>query len=89
MASSNEPDDDNPEWTAQDFARARPADQVHSPEIVSQLVRAPGRPVLPEGRRKERITIRLAPEIVRHFRATGRGWQGRMEDALRAVLPHK
>ena len=31
---------------------------------------------------KERITIRLSPEVVARFRATGRGWQTRMNDAL-------
>lgn len=31
--------DDNPEWTEEDFARARPASEVHPPHIVRQLVR--------------------------------------------------
>ncbi|MFZ3042062.1 MAG: BrnA antitoxin family protein, partial [Thiobacillus sp.] len=32
---------------------------------------------------KERITIRLSREVVETFRATGEGWQTRMDEALR------
>ncbi|MDY6842179.1 MAG: BrnA antitoxin family protein [Pseudomonadota bacterium] len=35
---------------------------------------------------KERITIRLSPEVVETFRATGEGWQSRMDKALRDYL---
>ncbi len=31
---------------------------------------------------KERITIRLSREVVESFRATGSGWQTRMDEAL-------
>ena len=32
---------------------------------------------------KERITIRLSPDVLDAFRATGAGWQTRMDAALR------
>ncbi|HNC77698.1 MAG TPA: BrnA antitoxin family protein [Pseudomonadales bacterium] len=32
------------------------------------------------------MTIRLSPEVVAHFRATGRGWQTRMDEALKEWL---
>jgi uncharacterized protein (DUF4415 family) len=35
---------------------------------------------------KERITIRLSPEVVQTFRATGEGWQTRMDAALKEWL---
>tara|TARA_R110000823_G_scaffold29351_3_gene85206 strand:+ start:336 stop:641 length:306 start_codon:yes stop_codon:yes gene_type:complete len=35
---------------------------------------------------KERITIRLSPEVVARFRATGSGWQSRMDKALLEYL---
>jgi len=80
-------DDDNPEWTEEDFARARPANEVLPPEIVSALVRKPGRPV---GYRKEgakrSLTLRLDPDVIDGWRATGPGWQARINDALRASL---
>ena len=34
-------DPDNPDWTDEDFARARPSSEVHPPHIVAQLVRKP------------------------------------------------
>lgn len=38
---------------------------------------------------KERITIRLDGDVVEHFRATGPGWQGRVNDALRREMARK
>lgn len=38
-------DPDNPLWTAEDFARARPLDEMFPPEVVAQLVR-PSTPAL-------------------------------------------
>lgn len=35
---------------------------------------------------KERITIRLSPEVVASFRATGEGWQTRLDAALKDWL---
>lgn len=43
-----------------------------------------GRP--PAARTKERITVRLDPEIVAHFRAQGRGWQTRLNAVLRRAI---
>lgn len=35
---------------------------------------------------KERITIRLSRDVVTQFRATGEGWQSRMDTALRQYI---
>lgn len=35
---------------------------------------------------KERITIRLSPEVVQPFRETGTGWQSRLDAALKDWL---
>ncbi|MFI3155533.1 MAG: BrnA antitoxin family protein [Methylococcaceae bacterium] len=43
-----------------------------------------GRPL--SERTKERITIRLSPEVVSAFRATGSGWQTRIDAALKEWL---
>lgn len=48
---------------------------------VDGLVRKRGRPFVE--RPKEKISLRLDPEVIDHFRATGAGWQTRMNDALR------
>lgn len=77
----NSPDfDENPEWTAEDFARARPASEVHPPHVVRALVRGPQRAPV-----KKQVTLRLDEDVVAKFRATGRGWQSRMNAALRAA----
>lgn len=49
------------------------------------------KPVLRRGRplaavTKERITIRLSEDVVQQFRATGAGWQTRIDSALRDWL---
>ncbi|MBY0484093.1 BrnA antitoxin family protein [Nitrosomonas sp.] len=46
-----------------------------------QFRRTPGRP---QGSgKKEQVTIRIDTEILEQFRATGSGWQTRINDALR------
>ena len=35
---------------------------------------------------KDRITIRLSKEVTEYFRATGKGWQSRMDEVLREYV---
>jgi len=42
-----------------------------------------GRP--PSG--KKQITLRLGADVIEAFRATGKGWQGRIDDILRKAKP--
>ena len=82
-------DDENPEWTAEDFARARPASEV-LPTLVGAKVAAEmlrpkrGRPA--SANPKEHVNLRLDPDVVAAFRATGRGWQTRLNTALKDWL---
>ncbi|MEO7246191.1 MAG: BrnA antitoxin family protein [Rubrivivax sp.] len=39
-----------------------------------------------KGPTKERVTIRLSPDVVQRFRATGSGWQTRVDAALQDWL---
>jgi len=73
-------DQDNPEWT---------------PEMVKQAVRLDALPASLQAKlrgrpksaiTKERITIRLSPDVVGAFRSTGQGWQTRVDAALREWL---
>ncbi len=78
-------DPDNPEWTDADFARARPASEV-LPELFG--TQAAQTMLKPRGRPrsevvKERITIRFDADVLEAFRSTGKGWQTRMNDAMR------
>lgn len=68
--------------TAADFKRFRPASEV-LPETLLGKLKTRGQQ---KGPTKERITIRLSPEVVQRFRDTGDGWQTRMDAALKDWL---
>ena len=75
-------DPDAPEWTEEDWARARPAIEV-DPELVEWSLRRRGKQKSPT---KEKVTVRLDADIVAHFRDSGKGWQTRLNEALRQVI---
>ena len=53
--------------------------------VAARRTRGPNR--LPT---KEQVAVRYSPEVLAYFRATGTGWQTRMDDALREyVTQHK
>ena len=71
---------DVPEWTDEEIANARPAIEV-LPEIVEEYRRRTrGQQKEPT---KEQVSIRLSPEVLEFFRATGSGWQSRIDDVLK------
>ena len=77
-------DEENPEWTEEDFRRARPARDV-LPEIVGKktaddILR---RGLMPQGTHKTSVTIQLDADVIKHFKASGQGWQNRINEALR------
>ena len=45
-----------------------------------------GRPTKPEAERKELVSLRLSREVVEWLRASGPGWQTRIEEMLRAQM---
>lgn len=51
------------------------------PEKFAKASVRRGRP--PKARPKVSTTIRLSPDVIDHFRAGGRGWQTRIDRALR------
>lgn len=77
-------DEDNPEWTAEDFARARPLSDF--PEIAAAFPRTPGRPKGSTTSTRQQVTLRLDREVLARLRATGPGWQTRVNEALRKVV---
>jgi uncharacterized protein (DUF4415 family) len=70
---------DIPEITAEQFARMRPAIEV-VPDIVARYRRMRGKQKAPT---KVLISLRVSRDVLDHFRASGKGWQTRMENALR------
>lgn len=73
--------DDAPEWTEEQFDRAEIA-------VGGKVVRpAQGTLTRPRGRPKKadakvHTHIRLSPQVLKHFRATGPGWQTRIDEVL-------
>jgi uncharacterized protein (DUF4415 family) len=76
-------DSENPEWTEEDFARAKSIFEIPELADLAALVRKGGRPLLPSEVRKRRVTIMLDPDVIEHFKAGGKGWQTRVNAALR------
>lgn len=76
-------DDDNPEWTEADFAKARPPEEVLPPHLLAQFKKTRGQQKTPT---KVAVSIRLSPEVISYFKAKGPGWQSRIDDALRKIV---
>jgi len=58
--------------------------RVHTPEMIAAR-RAAGRPALPT--HKEPVTLRMAPEALARWRASGKGWQTRAAAVLAEHAP--
>ncbi len=75
-------DHDNPELTAEDFARAKPFKEVFPEQY--RAWKKMGRP--PVETPKMHIGFRLAADVVSGIKATGRGYNARVEKVLRDAL---
>ena len=75
-------DPDARELTDEDLARMRPVSEA-APHKVEAYVRSRGKQKTPG---KVPVTIRLDADLVERLRATGRGWQTRLNDTLRDVV---
>jgi uncharacterized protein (DUF4415 family) len=74
---------DVPEMTEADFARARPFKEVF-PEQYESWKRGRGRPKVATP--KVHVGFRLAADVVDAIKATGRGYNARVEKVLRDAL---
>ena len=69
------------EW----FAQAKPASEVMRPALYDELVKRPrGRPKSIQP--KVFTAIRLDADLLEAFKATGKGWQTRVNAALRQYI---
>ena len=77
--------EDAPEWTDAMFDRAELAAgmEILRP-ATGTLTKLRGRPPLESP--KKQITLRLSREVIEHFRATGAGWQTRIDEALKKAI---
>jgi len=81
-------DPENPEWTDEDFARSRPArdvlPEIFGAEVAARMLKPRGRP--PLAAPKVSTTIRLDADVVGAFKASGAGWQTRINTVLREAV---
>lgn len=79
-------DPDSRELDAAWFAKAKPASEVLPPDLYAALVaqRPRGRPKADET--KVFTAIRLDADLLEAFKSTGKGWQTRINAALRQYL---
>jgi len=83
------PDAENPEWTRDDVAKARPAldvfTEVFGPDAAETVKRGLGRPAKAD--RKVNQTLRLDTDVLEAYRRSGPGWQALMNQVLRRHMP--
>jgi uncharacterized protein (DUF4415 family) len=84
-------DDENPEWTKEDFARARPAREVLPEIFPADLAAEMLKPKRVRGAGKKPpkavTTLRLPVDTLARWRASGPGWQTRAAAVLTARAP--
>ena len=73
-------DPDNPELTVEEFRNARSFAEVF-PELAASIKRVRGRPAMERPRKV--VSLRMDQDVLDSFRATGKGWQSRVNEALR------
>lgn len=77
--------DDAPEWTDEQLARAELAEGGNVLRSAQGTLSRPrGRPRVETP--KAHVSVRLDPDVLAALRASGPGWQARMNDALRRAL---
>ena len=76
---------DNPEWTKAMIAKARSAREmlpkIFGARTANAMLKPRGRPKSPHS--KVAISLRLSPDTLARWKATGPGWQTRMAKILR------
>jgi uncharacterized protein (DUF4415 family) len=86
-------DEENPEWTDEMLTGAKPATEVlaeiFGPEDAAELLKPKTCRGAQKSSRKMLTTIRLDADILEAFKASGPGWQTRINEALREHLKRK
>ncbi|HEV7229212.1 BrnA antitoxin family protein [Brevundimonas sp.] len=75
--------DDAPELSEAAARSAVRGREILSDAVLDQFRRSPGRPR--SERPKVPVSLRLDADVVERFRATGDGWQSRINELLRAA----
>lgn len=76
-------DEDAQEASDVDLAQAKSFSEAF-PDLMETIRRGRGRPAVANPRKQ--ISLRLDGDVIDKFKSTGKGWQGRLNDALRKVV---
>ena len=76
---------DSPELTKADFAKAKPFAEVF-PDLSVSIRRGRGPNKAPT---KKQVSLRLSPEVIKHFKKGGKGWQSRIDETLQRIVKRK
>ncbi len=77
-------DPDNPELTEEQLAQMRPFKEVF-PDLYESIQRSRGRPRVEKPR--EAVTLRVDPDTLKRFKASGKDWRTKMSKVLDAAKP--
>ncbi|MDB5358870.1 MAG: hypothetical protein JWO51_167 [Rhodospirillales bacterium] len=83
--------DESPEWTEDMMKRSRPGAEVLTgligADAAARVLNKGGRPKAETV--KVPVTMRLDPDVVAAYRASGPRWQSRVNEVLRQHMPKK
>ena len=86
--NSETADRENPVWTKATFARARKASNIlpgiFGKATATAMLKRSGRPK--SGKARTSISLRLPPDTLVRWKATGPRWQTRMAEALQKAI---
>ncbi|TDR89662.1 BrnA antitoxin family protein [Enterovirga rhinocerotis] len=81
-------DEDAPELTDEELASARPLSEVLPRQVFDGLAkRKPGERGPGKAPAKVALTIRVEPDVLQAWRASGEGWQARAREVLAREAP--
>lgn len=76
-------DPDNPELTDQQLKQGKSFAEAF-PDLAESIKRSRGRPSVDNP--KQQVSLRLSPDVLSKLKATGKGWQSRVDDILRKAV---
>jgi len=76
-------DPDNPELTDAQLKQGKSFAEAF-PNLADSIKRSRGRPSVDTP--KQQVSLRLSPDVLSKLKASGKGWQSRVDDILRRAV---
>ena len=75
------------ELTTDDLKQFKPISEAN-PALLAKIKKGIGERGPQKSPTKIPISIRVSPEVAEYFRASGKGWQGRIDNVLKEYVAH-